>query len=209
MYYKIYINESALILASKMLVNEAVFPVQDLVVTFPSKKKFLLNYIDSLEKSTDPKVYVFTGEDADAMLQTLSDCFELMEAAGGLVFNEGGELLSIFRRGFWDLPKGKIDPGEDAETAAAREITEETGVGDLRLVRKIGETRHVYRMGKGRRILKRSIWYHFETQKQELIPQTEEDIEKAVWSDFASFKLAEPSYASIRDICQQFTETGA
>ena len=36
----------------------------------------------------------------------------IIEAAGGMVFNEKNELLMIFRRGFWDLPKGKIDPGE-------------------------------------------------------------------------------------------------
>jgi DNA topoisomerase-2 len=30
-------------------------------------------------------------------------------AAGGLVTNAQGEILWIFRRGFWDLPKGKLD----------------------------------------------------------------------------------------------------
>lgn len=206
MYYKIYINESTLILAQKEEVYPTLFTEQDLVVPFPAKKKFLLNYIDNLEKSTEPRIFVFTGEDVDVMLETLSFCFEVIEAAGGLVFNQEGEILAIFRKGFWDLPKGKIDPGEDAETAAAREITEETGVGELKLVRKVGDTRHVYRMGKSRRILKRSIWYHFETHKQKLIPQLEEDIETAVWCDFASFKTAEPAYASIREICSKFDE---
>jgi 8-oxo-dGTP pyrophosphatase MutT (NUDIX family) len=34
-------------------------------------------------------------------------------AAGGLVFNENKELLMIYRRSKWDLPKGKLDEGEN------------------------------------------------------------------------------------------------
>ena len=49
-------------------------------------------------------------------------------AAGGLVFNDKNELLMIFRRGKWDLPKGKLDEGEDIEDCAVREVKEETGL---------------------------------------------------------------------------------
>ena len=49
-------------------------------------------------------------------------------AAGGLVFNEDGDLLMIFRRGRWDLPKGKLDDGEQIEDCAVREVKEETGL---------------------------------------------------------------------------------
>jgi 8-oxo-dGTP pyrophosphatase MutT (NUDIX family) len=45
-------------------------------------------------------------------------------AAGGLVFNDRNELLMIYRRGFWDLPKGKLDPGERIEACAIREVQE-------------------------------------------------------------------------------------
>jgi len=38
-------------------------------------------------------------------------------AAGGLVTNENNELLMIFRRGKWDLPKGKADEGETVKHA--------------------------------------------------------------------------------------------
>jgi len=47
--------------------------------------------------------------------------------AGGLVTNENNELLMIFRRGKWDLPKGKADEGETVEACALREVEEETG----------------------------------------------------------------------------------
>jgi 8-oxo-dGTP pyrophosphatase MutT (NUDIX family) len=60
-------------------------------------------------------------------------------SAGGIVLNGDGEVLVVSQRGTsWSLPKGHIDPGEDALTAAKREIWEESGVGKLELVRQLG-----------------------------------------------------------------------
>jgi bis(5'-nucleosidyl)-tetraphosphatase len=38
-------------------------------------------------------------------------------------------LLRCF--GYWDFPKGEIEPGEDPREAARREVTEETGLAHL------------------------------------------------------------------------------
>ena len=54
-------------------------------------------------------------------------------AAGGLVTNDKNELLIMFRRGKWDLPKGKLDEGETIEACALREVREETGIEHLEL----------------------------------------------------------------------------
>ena len=51
----------------------------------------------------------------------------LIQAAGGLVVNEKGEVLFMFRRGKWDLPKGKLDPGETLEACALREVEGRNG----------------------------------------------------------------------------------
>ncbi len=66
-----------------------------------------------------------------------------IKAAGGLIFNDKKELLFIFRKGKWDLPKGKLDEGETLEACALREIKEETGV-TAHIVRLIGTTEHRY-----------------------------------------------------------------
>ena len=57
----------------------------------------------------------------------------MIQAAGGLVNNEKDEILMIFRRGKWDLPKGKLDKGETLEECAVREVEEETGLKKLQL----------------------------------------------------------------------------
>ena len=46
------------------------------------------------------------------------------------------EFLLLRRSKFWDLPKGHVDPGEDEQIAAIRELEEEAGLGpeDVRLV---------------------------------------------------------------------------
>ena len=63
-------------------------------------------------------------------------------AAGGLVENEKGEILMMFRRGFWDLPKGKLDEGESIETCAVREVQEETGLQNVQLIYFLCKTYH-------------------------------------------------------------------
>jgi 8-oxo-(d)GTP phosphatase len=57
----------------------------------------------------------------------------MIEAAGGVVLREddvGPQVLLVHRvrHDDWSLPKGKLDPGEEDEDAAVREVFEETGV---------------------------------------------------------------------------------
>lgn len=55
-------------------------------------------------------------------------------AAGAVVSRKGPEVLLVHRPKYddWSFPKGKLDPGEHAVTAAVREVAEETGL-DVRL----------------------------------------------------------------------------
>ena len=86
-------------------------------------------------------------------------------------FSAGGLLVRPMRRrvwlaairpggkpeGVWALPKGLIDPGEDAETTALREITEETGCRGESLG-KLGDVRYVY-TARGERVFKVVSFY--------------------------------------------------
>src|SRR5688500_2820386 len=97
-------------------------------------------------------------------------------AAGGVVTNDEGQVLLIFRRGKWDLPKGKQDNNEVLETCAEREIKEETGLTDITLKADITTTYHTY-SESGNNILKETHWFLATTPgTPKLIPQVEEDI---------------------------------
>lgn len=60
-------------------------------------------------------------------------------SSGGIVLSQKGEVLVVNQNNnSWSLPKGHIDPGEDALTAAKREIYEESGIKNLTLIKDLG-----------------------------------------------------------------------
>lgn len=128
-------------------------------------------------------------------------------AGGGLVFNEKKELLMIFRRGFWDLPKGKLDAGETIEACAIREIKEETGLQEVTLGEFIGITQHTYfDTYISKDVIKESHWYLMTSNSSNTLhPQTEEDITEIKWVSRADLQtyLAD-SYPSIVEIVNKY-----
>ena len=126
-------------------------------------------------------------------------------AAGGLVFNSDNKLLLIFRRGFWDLPKGKLDDGESFEACAVREVEEEVGLKNILLQNFIETTSHTY-FDKwiGEEVVKKTYWYKMQVPNQDLVLQTEEDIEKAVWINEKEWKqYKENCYQNIQYIVEK------
>jgi 8-oxo-dGTP pyrophosphatase MutT (NUDIX family) len=127
-------------------------------------------------------------------------------AAGGLVLNDKNELLMIFRRGYWDLPKGKLDKGETIEACAVREVKEETGLTDVTITKFIGLTNHQYfDRHINKEVNKESHWYEMTVSgKQKLIPQTEEDITEIRWVKQKDIPtLLSQSYANIVEIIEK------
>lgn len=130
-------------------------------------------------------------------------------AAGGLITNEKNELLMMFRRGKWDLPKGKVDEGETLEAAAVREVQEETGINNATLGKFVAITNHEYfekRLNED--VFKETHWFAMQVNgESKLIPQTEEDIEKIIWADEAELKeCLKNSYPNIKEIVEKFKE---
>jgi 8-oxo-dGTP pyrophosphatase MutT (NUDIX family) len=131
--------------------------------------------------------------------------FSVIEAAGGIVLNSNKELLFILRLGKWDLPKGKIEKGEDLKTCAEREVTEETGIKTLTVRKKTGETYHVYDEF-GKHFLKITHWYYMTCPaRQQPVAQTEENITEVKW--VKTMDIKDPianTYPSIKDILKKF-----
>lgn len=131
--------------------------------------------------------------------------FSLIEAAGSIVQNDKKELLFIYRLNKWDLPKGKLEKGEDLQTCAVREVEEETGVMNLTIHKKVGETYHTYN-AFGKHFLKTTYWYYITCpSEQSLVPQTEESITDIKW--VKTKKIQEQmsnTYPSIKEIVTTF-----
>lgn len=129
-------------------------------------------------------------------------------AAGGLVVNPDRNLLMIYRRGVWDLPKGKLDEGETVEQCALREVQEETGLRDIRLGRLVGITHHEYfDTWCNSEVIKETHWFEmYITSEQKLLPQIEEDITRIEWVNAAS--IAELLHNSYRNIIEIINKSG-
>ena len=205
--YKIYINETPLYLTDSSTKIEAVeSSTKVLKARYIGKPKFLSNYIDLLEKSRQYEAVQIYSKDLAQLKKDFKGLYQRIDAAGGLVFNAKNEVLFIFRLGYWDLPKGKIDPGESKKQAAIREVQEETGIQHIDLGKRLIKTRHTYRNRKGKRIIKRTFWYRMTTTDTDLTPQTEEAIEQAIWQTIPDFLASKPVvYKNILEVISSLT----
>lgn len=95
-------------------------------------------------------------------------------SAGGVVINDTGQILIVNQKGnSWSLPKGRIEDGEDALTAAKREIYEESGVKELQVIKKLGSYERFKLGGNGyedKSELKRITLFLFTTSEVHLSP---------------------------------------
>lgn len=205
--YKIYINDTPVWLVGQDEPEPNGLEGERLELYYHGKPKFLLNLVDQLEKSRRFSAAIVTGASAETIFEDFKKAFHIVPAAGGLVLDPAGRGLFIFRRGFWDLPKGKIDEGETPPEAALREVTEETGLQRLQLVEPLVTTWHTYRQ-KGKRFLKPTHWFLMHSAADELRLQREEDIEAAKWmmpEDFLNHPPG-PVYGSILDVVRTSLE---
>lgn len=118
---------------------------------------------------------------------------EIVAAGGYVVRRRPGshepDILVIYRRGEWDLPKGKLDPGETPEEGALREVREEAGIRRLELVRSLGSTVHGY-VEKGTFFAKTTHWYAMTTEQESFVPEAKEGIERVEWMTWSKARQA-------------------
>ena len=130
-----------------------------------------------------------------ALLRT----FHLAPAAGGVVVCDG-QFAAIERHGIPDLPKGHIEEGEDAATAALREVEEETGLTGLSIVDELPASWHCYLFEDEWR-LKQTSWFLMITDDpSHTTPQTDEDITEVTFlSEYDLEWFLKNTYRSIAD----------
>ena len=189
--YKVFVNERSLILTNKrpMNANGNLFSLDA-----PS----ILKAIESLNANQLDEAYIF-HEDGNLLYDKFVEEIPLVMAGGGKVLNPKGKVLFIYRNDKWDLPKGKLDKGENVEAAALREVEEETGVRGLKLEKFLTVTYHVFKRG-GVYKLKETHWFEMSTDYTgKLLAQQEEGITKVKWKGPKKTKKAlKNSYANIR-----------
>ena len=198
---KVYYNDKPLVLTTDREDYISNNPVANGYEYFSGAS--LRSYTQALQHMDSPGTTGAIIEDvsSDSLLDQLHAMYEAIDAGGGLVYNEDKAILMIFRRGKWDLPKGKLDKGETIEQCALREVSEETGLVHLTLGDKICNTYHIYTQNN-RQIIKRSAWYKMQgTAADKLMPQKEEGILEARWVTLAELApLAAKSYEAIKDV---------
>ena len=172
--YKVFFNQKPLILTDKIQYISDTEPL--LFIKYSS----VTQIIKALKSSKNSKVFLY-HKDMDKLWKGFKKKFPIVEAAGGLVKRTDNKLLFIFRNNKWDLPKGGVEKKELIINAAKREVTEETGVSDIIVEKKISETYHIFKKGKRFR-LKKTYWFKMSTTYMgKTNPLTEEGIEKTKW----------------------------
>lgn len=187
--YKIWVNTSWLVFLSarEFKADRITAPVYVLIHYPPVAK--IVQLIHKLQSGMiDFPVIVVCKNKAQAWTSLLR-AMKIVFAAGGLVQNSTGKYLFFYRRGAWDLPKGKLDKGEKNKPAALREVREEVGL-DCKIISLLPTTYHTY-FDKGKLVLKETAWYKMKAVNDKVRLQYEEDIEKYRWilkSDFGRIR---------------------
>lgn len=115
---KIYLNDKVLLLTTD--INDLTARGANGYTLFPGATASNFRAaMHELEKADVPGT-IIADESKDAIDEQLKALFHAIDAAGGLAYNENNEILLIYRRGKWDLPKGKRDDGEVMEECALR-----------------------------------------------------------------------------------------
>ena len=190
---EIFLDDKSIILTNvqENIENEKYFRLKDVSLD---------EIIEALSHKGVERIYLYHPKD-EKLMKKFKQLIPTIKAGGGIVYNQEGKVLLIKRNGKWDLPKGKKEKGENIATCALREVEEETGVKKLLIQRFRMITYHIFKRD-GQYFLKETYWYDMTTTfKKKLVPQTEEDIEKACWKDEAEVReLVKDSYKNIQKL---------
>ena len=174
--YKVFFKDRLIFLGDK---NESL-DFNGMVYAW-TEEESLEGLILQFDEEEYQEQILIVAEDVEELFQHFKSCFKYIEAAGGKVHNQNNEMLAIYRLDKWDLPKGKVERGEEITETAIREVEEECGISGVKIEHELNSTYHTYWMNE-KFILKRTYWYKMNySGAEELVPQTEEDIQAVMW----------------------------
>ena len=127
--------------------------------------------------------------------------FTEVGAAGGLVRHASGKYLFIEKKGKLDLPKGHIEPGEEPDSCALREVSEECGISGHSIVKSLPPSYHTYSW-EGISYLKKTSWFLMSYNGIMVTePQVSEGITKVEWlSPDEISKIKKSAWLSLMDL---------
>ncbi len=178
--YKVFVNNQTIHFVKKIELH--LFEVENIDIHQFQSKRFLSKIIfDFFNQNVITDLYIYCPDNLAEVFSHYKSKFIEIKAGGGLVFNKSDEILMIFRRGKWDLPKGKLDKGETIAQCAIREIEEETAVSEIEIIKKLPDTYHLYNENN-KMIIKHCYWFLMKTDSlKNPSPQIEEDISDVIW----------------------------
>ncbi|CAM1372446.1 NUDIX domain-containing protein [Tenacibaculum xiamenense] len=188
--YKVFVNDKPIILTTSLNKDED-YPL------YLFKNIAFEEIVHKIKTNVLSGVYLYSTN-LDEDWKEIREIYEPIVAGGGLVLNENKEVLFIFRGEKWDLPKGRIEEGEEIEEAAIREVEEECGIENVVLRGFLLNTYHLFIQG-GKKRLKETYWYlMYSEYKGELKPQVEEGITDVCFKNEKEIKVAfQNTYANI------------
>jgi len=138
-----------------------------------------------------------------------NDCnftyYHNIAAAVAIVFTFEDKVLFTVRnvdpdKGKWDLPGGFIDPGENAEEAACREIKEELGIevkpNDLKYI-TTSPNNYLYKNVPYRTM---DIFYECALNTDVISITAEDEIQDLIWVKRSEIELEQIGFVSIRKV---------
>jgi ADP-ribose pyrophosphatase YjhB (NUDIX family) len=187
--YTVFVNDKPIIITSSQK-KENNYPIYFL------KNCVTEEIIHKLRNKKINGINLYTP-DLESDWRAFLNTFRIVPAAGGLVLNPKKEILFIYRSKKWDLPKGRIEKGESIEETAVREVEEECGIFNLKLIKPLLTTYHVYYQDGMK--LKKTFWFLMTSNYEgELVPQLEEGITQVLFKNEASVtKALQNSYKNI------------
>lgn len=144
------------------------------------------------------------NDERKSFLEGYKNKFSPIGAAGGIPVRPDGRILLIFRRGVWDLPKGKFEKGETIKECAIREVKEETGIGRITIGNQLPDSYHIFK-GRTKWRFKTTHWFMMPSDDEgELVPQAKEGITDVQWMKLKKLYREPPeTYPLILDIIRQ------